>query len=262
MAMDFMISPSASPELARRGQLVARLAVTDDERELAYRLRYHVFYEEGHATADAQTVARQQDQDRFDAACDHLLLICPEAGLIGTCRLLRQQAAQSGPGFYTAGEFDVAPLLACHPHLRFMELGRSCIRASHRSGPAAQLLWQAIWTYFRQHKMDVMMGCASLEGADPASHALALGFLAAHCKAPADWDVKGKGHTVPLIPAPQVDLKSALRALPPLLKGYVRLGAHIGSEAVIDAQFGTTDVFVALPLTRIDPRYFAHFGAP
>jgi putative hemolysin len=65
-----------------------------------------------------------------------------------------------------------------------------------------------------------------------------------------------------LLPKDKVDLKQALKAMPPLIKGYLRLGAFVGNGAVIDRQFGTTDVMIVLPVEKIDPRYFEHFGAP
>ena len=57
-----------------------------------------------------------------------------------------------------------------------------------------------------------------------------------------------------------MDAKAALRELPPLIKGYLRLGAYIGEEAVIDHQFGTTDVLIVLPISVINSRYINHYG--
>jgi putative hemolysin len=56
-----------------------------------------------------------------------------------------------------------------------------------------------------------------------------------------------------------IDPKDALRALPPLIKGYLRLGAYIGDGAVIDYEFGTTDVLIVLPVSAIKKRYLEHF---
>ena len=53
---------------------------------------------------------------------------------------------------------------------------------------------------------------------------------------------------------------AALRELPPLIKGYLRLGAYICEDAVIDWQFGTTDVFIVLPVERINTRYINYYG--
>ena len=244
--------------LARMGDLTAKLAETAAERDAAFALRHEIFCEQ----AGARPNSARRDMDIFDMDCDHLLIIAPGKQIIGTCRLLRQTVAQKAHGFYSAGEFDVAPLLARHPQHDFLEIGRTCIRQSHRTSMAASLMWQAIWNYVRLHRLTAMMGCASLEGSDPGKHETALGFLATHCLPPPDWTVLGvNGRGIP-IRQKAVSPREALRALPPLLKAYMRIGAWVGPEAVIDGDFGTTDVFVTLPVSRIDKRYFSYFGEP
>ena len=185
--------------------------------------------------------------------------------LIGTYRLLRQEVAEAHGGFYTQGEFDIAPVIAAHPDLRFLELGRSCVLKPFRTKPVVELLWQGIWNYVRAHDIHVMLGCASLEGTDPDAHATALSFLAHTAAAPAEWQV----HALPAryvdmkrIAPEKIDQRQALRELPPLIKGYLRLGCHIGDGAVIDPQFNTIDVLIILPVSSINARYFTHFGQP
>ena len=253
-----------------------RQAASAGEIEACQRLRYRVFYEELGATAPADAAFNQTDSDRFDAICDHLLVIqtvdppSPDAitvadgELIGTYRLLRQEVAEANGGFYTEGEFDIAPLIRAHPDLRFLELGRSCVLAPFRTKPVVELLWQGIWNYVRAHDMHVMLGCASLEGTDPDAHALALSFLAAAAPPP-EWNVSAlAGHRVEMqrIPSAEIDPRRALKDLPPLIKGYLRLGCYIGDGAVIDHQFNTIDVLIILPVSAINARYFAHFGNP
>jgi L-ornithine Nalpha-acyltransferase len=110
-----------------------------------------------------------------------------------------------------------------------------------------------------------MIGCASFEGTDPDAHAVALSFLHHNALAPEEWRCRAheKLH-VPMnrMAKSEIDPKTALRAIPPLIKGYLRLGAYVGDGAVIDRQFGTTDVLIILPVEKIDPRYFEHYGAP
>ncbi len=260
-----------------QGTLLVRLATTAAEIEAAQRLRYQVFYEELQATPDAVARATQRDQDRFDEVCDHLLVvqatptslpgavIVSDGELVGTYRLLRQDIADANFGFYTQGEFDIASLIQRKPGLRFLELGRSCVLKPHRSKPVVELLWQGIWDYVRLHKMDVMLGCASLEGTDPRVHADVLSFLATHAAAAAEWQVSA--HTVrrvdmKMLPVESFDAKRALARLPPLIKGYLRLGCAIGDGAVVDQQFNTTDVLIILPVSQINPRYFERFGKP
>jgi putative hemolysin len=146
-----------------------------------------------------------------------------------------------------------------------MELGRSCVLEPYRNKRTVELLWHGLWTYVREHGIDVMIGCASLPGTDPDQHAMALSFLHHNALAPPEWRCRAHDRLyVPMdrLPRDEVDAKSALKALPPLIKGYLRLGAYVGDGAVIDRQFGTTDVLIILPVEKIDPRYFEHFGMP
>lgn len=259
----------------KKGSLVVRLA-KDIEVQACLRLRYRVFYEELGAKPHGDIAEQRMDSDRFDAVCDHLVVVqtdgehaadpifVKDGELIGTYRLLRQEVAERNSGFYTQSEFDIAPVIAAHPDLRFLELGRSCVLKPYRTKPIVELLWQGIWNYVRHHGMHVMLGCASLEGTDPESHALALSFLA-EARAPRPWIVQAHAeHRIELqrLPREQVDQRQALKCLPPLIKGYLRLGCYIGSGAVIDRQFNTIDVLVILPVSRINARYFKHFGAP
>jgi len=261
------------------GNLEVRLARKRREIRLAQRLRYQVFYEEMSAIPSLRAELRRRDEDPYDAVCDHLLVVDsavnggPEvwSGLkrhkvVGTYRVLRQEIAERTLGFYTQSEYDIAPLIAARsPRYRFMELGRSCVLEPYRNKRTVELLWHGLWTYVREHKIDVMIGCASLPGTDPDQHAMALSFLHHNALAPPEW--RCRAHDRLYVPmdrlAPEkVDARSALKALPPLVKGYLRLGATVGDGAVIDHQFGTTDVLIILPVEKIDPRYFEHFGMP
>jgi putative hemolysin len=260
--------------LASKASLVARLAQSPADVAAAQRLRHRVFMEEGSATTARNGEGR--DSDRYDAVCDHLLVIrtgangepgfaVEDGDLVGTYRLIREAAADNADGFYTSGEYDIAPLLARKRGLSFLELGRSCVRADMRDQPVAELLWQGIWNYVRAHRIDVMMGCASFDGTDPDAHAEALTWLAHNAKAPEDWHVAalpGRYVNMRRRPIESIDPRAAMRSLPPLIKGYVRLGCHVGEGAVIDHDFNTTDVLIVLPVAAINPRYFAYFGEP
>ena len=262
----------------RIGDLEVRLAATRQDVQRAQRLRYEVFYEEMSAQPSITAQVRRRDEDPYDALCDHLLVVDTANGrpgegwvnpnrpnVVGTYRVLRQDMMRRGSGFYTQGEYDIAPLVAARRHLRFMELGRSCVLKPYRNKRTVELLWHGLWTYVREHKVDVMIGCASFEGTDPAEHAMALSFLHHHALAPAEWRCRAHDRLyVPMdrIAKDEIDTKAALKALPPLIKGYLRLGAFVGDGAVIDRQFGTTDVLIVLPVEKIDPRYFGHFGTP
>ena len=262
----------------RIGDLEVRLAGTRADVKLAQRLRYDVFYKEMSAKPTFTAQMRGRDEDRYDGICDHLLVVDTsleddgrgwtarrKTQVVGTYRVLRQEVAQRTCGFYTQREYDVAPLIATKPGARFMELGRSCVLKPYRNKRTVELLWHGLWTYVREHRVDVMIGCASFEGTNPNERAMALSFLHHHALAPEEWRVRAHGHLhVPMdrLPKEKVDVKAALKALPPLIKGYLRLGAFVGHGAVIDRQFGTIDVLIVLPVEEIDSRYFDHFGAP
>jgi len=253
--------------LGRIGSLEVRLATRPKEIRRAQRLRFEVFYGEMDALANPAVRLARRDFDAFDALCDHLLVIDHdrpgEPAVVGTYRLLRQEIAERNLGFYTAGEYDIAPILRAHAGKRFLELGRSCVLKEYRNKRTVELLWHGIWTYVLHHGIDVMLGCASLEGTDPDALALPLSFLHHHARAPEDWRaraVAGRYVAMDRLPREAVDPKMALHALPPLIKGYLRLGATFGDGAVIDRQFNTTDVLVVLPVSAISPRYKAHFG--
>jgi putative hemolysin len=260
----------------RIGALEVRLARKRSEIRRAQRLRYKVFYEEMSAIPGALALLSRRDEDAYDSVFDHLLVLDrgdPNDGrrwrrskVVGTYRVLRQEVADLNDGFYTQGEYDIAPLLqAKSAEYSFIELGRSCVLKPYRNKRTLELLWQGVWSYVREHGADVMLGCASFPGTDPSAHAEALSFLHHTSLAPEEWRVRAHEHLrvdMNMMPREAVNARAALKALPPLIKGYLRVGAYIGDGAVIDHQFGTTDVFVIMPVEAIKTRYFAHFGAP
>lgn len=234
----------------------------------AQELRYRVFHEELGARAAAAGAQDRLDADRYDAICDHLLVIdttreSVRDRIVGTYRLMRQEAAQQAGGFYSSDEFETESLVARHPHLRFLELGRSCVLPEYRSKRTIELLWQGIWAYVNHYGIGAMTGCASFHGTVPAAHAEALSFLAHNCRTEGDWRISAIGsrwHPMDLMPAEVVNARAALAAMPPLIKGYLRLGARIGDGCVVDREFGTTDVFVVLPVDAISARYINYYG--
>lgn len=264
---------TAAPHvLGRLGSLEARLASKPKDIKRAQRLRYNVFYRDGTAIADAATLLARRDKDSYDRVCDHLLIsdhaaqqpLRRKPPIVATCRLLGHDAAVHSGGFYSESEFDIAALVARHSGLRFLELGRACVQASYRSKRTVELLWHGIWSHVRQHRYDVMIGCGSLDGTDPDRLALQLSFLHHFARAPDEW--RASAHPsrrveMNRMPKEAIDARAALRELPPLIKGYLRVGAMVGDGAVVDHQFGTTDVFIVMPVLNISARYIDHFGS-
>jgi putative hemolysin len=260
------------PVLATSGALEVRLAETEGEVEQAQRLRYSVFYQEMSAIPSPQMRESGRDFDKFDEVCDHLLVVDRAAHdedgqplVVGTYRLTREQDARRVGGFYTASEYDIAPMLNGLPAgTKFLELGRSCILKSYRSRPGTmQLLWKGLLAYVARFDIDLMFGCASLAGTNPDALNMPLAYLHHFHPMPKNLMVRARPELYVDMnrqPLDATPAREGLRSLPPLLKGYVRAGCCIGDGAVIDRQFGTIDVFIYFPMSGIDARYKSRFG--
>jgi putative hemolysin len=126
-----------------------------------------------------------------------------------------------------------------------------------------QLLWRGIVMYLDRYSIDVMFGCGSLPGTDPDALKLQLSYLHHFHAAPEDQRVAARPElyvSMDRMAKEDIDPREALRKLPPLVKGYVRAGSFIGDGAVIDTQFGTTDVLIYFPVAHIDQRWRSKFG--
>ncbi|MGP1394075.1 MAG: GNAT family N-acetyltransferase [Inquilinaceae bacterium] len=249
----------------RAGSLEVRLAETPAEIRAAQALRYRVFYDEMNARPSPEMAAAGQDMDRFDAIADHLLVIDNARGtggqaVVGTYRMIRREAANRVGTFYSADEFDIGALLA-HPG-EILELGRSCVDPGYRTGQTMQLLWRGIAAYVFQHDIELLFGCASLPGTDPNEVALPLSYLYHYHLAPPALRpkaLKDRYTGMRLLEPGSFDQRSAIATLPPLIKGYLRVGGMIGDGAVIDEQFNTTDVCVVVKTDLVTDKYYRHY---
>jgi L-ornithine Nalpha-acyltransferase len=257
---------AAAPHIHRQGLLDVRLAATREEVAAAQALRYRIFYDEMGAEPSLWMRAIARDIDGYDGICDHLLVI--DHGLdgkphvVGTYRLLRQVVAAMHKGFYSAAEYDLSPLLQTGASGgQLLELGRSCVAPEYRNTTTITLLWRGIASYLAEHGIGHMFGCASLHGTDPAQHAAELSYLHHFHLAPPELRARALDY-VPMnrLDVASLDARAAARALPPLIKGYLRVGAMIGDGAFVDRQFNTVDVFVVMPVDRITSRYLDRFA--
>ena len=252
------------PEL-RAGHLGVRLATTLGELQAAQALRYRVFYEEMGAKADAATLAAKLDRDEFDAIADHLLVVDHDLGegaesVVGTYRLIRQEAAEAFGRFYSESEYDISPLKAFPG--RKLELGRSCTSSTYRNRMVMQLLWRGIAAYVFHYGIDIMFGCASLNGTNPDALAAELTYLALHHSAPEIIRPRALPERYVQMCRLQeaaIDPKQALMRLPPLIKGYLRLGGVVGEGAVIDRQFNTADIAIIVQTDLVTEKYYRHY---
>jgi putative hemolysin len=252
------------PEL-RAGNLGVRIADSAAEIDAVQALRYRVFYGELGARADPATTVSHRDRDAFDAVADHLLVMDhaigdgPEA-VVGTYRLIQREAAARLGHFYSADEYDISPIMGFPG--RILELGRSCVDAAYRSRVVMQLLWRGIAAYVFHYQIDLMFGCASLHGTDPDALAPDLTYLYHNHLAPPALRPRALPHRfveMRRMPLRQIDPKRVQAQLPPLIKGYLRLGGFVGDGAVIDRQFNTTDVAVVVKTDLVTDKYYRHY---
>ena len=251
------VSPGAS-------SLIVRLARSTAEIEAAQHLRYRVFYEEMGARPTPAMQAARRDFDDFDEVCDHLLVIDTAIGknadgVVGTYRL-QQRESPRFTRFYSASEYDLSAIAAFGG--RVLELGRSCVDVRHRTKAVMQLLWQGIAGYVLSRKVDLMFGCASFPGIDPQALAVPLSYLHHFHLAPEALRPRALPELytrMDLLPRNAVGLKRSVAELPPLVKGYLRLGGYVGDGAVIDRQFNTTDVCIIVKTDQVTEKYFKHY---
>ena len=241
-----------------------RLAETPEEVAASQALRYQVFVEEMAAQPTPEREMEKREFDRFDPFCDHLLVFDTDVGsppgkVIATYRFMRREAAERAGGFYTATEYDIGPLEAYQGEV--MELGRSCVHADYRAGANMQLVWRGITDYVMHFGVDLMFGCASLPTVEPSEVSEQLTYLYHHHLAPPALRPRARPELLvgmDCLPPESLDTKAALQALPPLIKGYLRLGGFVGDGAVIDSDFGTTDVCVVVKTDMVTDRYRRH----
>lgn len=232
--------------------LAVSYARSDSEVLEAQRLRYKVFA--GEMGARLPDPASGIDRDRYDAHCDHLLVRDTGSGeVVGTYRLLPGLKARAIGGFYADSEFDLTRIA----HLRddTVEIGRSCVHSDYRSGATIARLWSGLADYAMQHGYQYLMGCASLGMAD-GGHSAASVYrrLARDHLSPVEYRV------FPRCALPLAALDRDVGALPPpLVKGYVRVGAYVCGAPAWDPDFNTADLLMLLPLSRMDARYARHF---
>ena len=247
------------------GPLEVRLAESEADIDAVQALRYRVFYESLGARAELERARRRRDFDRFDEGCDHLLVLDHSRGsgpeiVVGTYRLIRREAAARLGGFYSAAEYDISPLVA-YPG-QILELGRSCVDAAYRQRPAMQLLWAGIAAYVFHYNIALMFGCASLPGTDPDALATPLSYLHHRHLAPPALRPRALAHRyvdMCRLPANAIDPVRALAGLPPLIKGYLRLGGFVGDGAVIDREFNTIDVCIVVKTDLVSKKYSRHY---
>jgi L-ornithine Nalpha-acyltransferase len=248
---------------SREPHLMLRLARTDRDLRAAQHLRYRVFVRELGGDGPMVDHAAETEADAFDHACDHLLLIDPRRDaacledVVGVYRLLpSDRLTATGGRFYSESEYDLTALRATGR--RLLELGRSCVHPDYRGGTAMLTLWNGLADYVLDAGIDILFGVASFHGTDTAALAEPLAYLHHHHLAPPDLRVRAAGPQscpMDLRPVDQIDDAHALRAMPSLIRAYLRLGGFVGEGAFVDHAFNTTDVCLIMDTARMSARH-------
>lgn len=256
-----------APLTIRSSDVEVRLAKNTQEVEAAQRLRYHVFYEERGAkpSSDISRMDVKRDTDKYDDIADHMIVVSKNEneginGIVGTYRLLRQEIAEKHDGFYTSAEFDLGPIL--QHNLSSLELGRSCVLAEYRTKPVIQLLWSGISEYVMKNDIGLLFGCASIPGTKIDEISEQLAYLHHFHHAPDSFCPVALAELyvdMNLHDKDSINQRAVFSSLPPLFKGYLRIGCFIGDGAVIDHDFNTTDVCMILPMSLLTERYKKHY---
>jgi putative hemolysin len=239
------------------------VALARDAAEIAeaQRLRYTVFVEELGGDGPLVDHAARLERDRFDPHVDHLLLRSASAdgAVVGVYRLMREESARAAGQFYSEDEYDLAPLRASGK--RLLELGRSCLHPDYRGGAALFHLWQGLAAYVQKHGIDILFGVASFHGTDTQALAAPLSLLHHRHRAPAALRVRARRyHPMDLIAEGDLDRSAAMRALPGLIKAYLRVGGVVGDGAFVDHAFNTTDICLILDTARMNAAQSAHYS--
>lgn len=235
-----------------------QLAVSEEDRRAAERLRYAVFVEE--LGGDGQMVDHEArlERDDFDPVADHLVLIDERRDaaaldhVVGVYRLLTEAHVAETGRFYSEAEYDLQKLKSSGQKL--LELGRSCVHPDYRSGLALRQLWSGLAAYVQQREIGILFGVASFHGADAEAHAAPLSHLYHTHLAPEELRVRALDQVyAPMdqIPADRIDRVAAMRQVPALIKSYLRLGGFVGDGAFVDHAFNTTDVCLVMDTRRM-----------
>ncbi|NLG55118.1 MAG: GNAT family N-acetyltransferase [Rhodococcus sp.] len=254
-----MTTVLGSPNTVTSASTYSLLVSSDREHRIAaQRLRYQTFAAEPGFTIAPN--ADGLDADRFDDYCDHLLVRHEPTGeFVGCYRMLPPDGAVAAGGYYTAGEFDLSALEPLRN--RVVEMGRACVSEQHRSGSVLSLMWAGILHYLELTGFDTVMGCVSVPMQTAPDEAPGVNVRGVRDFLMNRHATDPQRRVIPHQPV-RVDgmdldeLPSPLRPnLPPLLRGYLRLGAKIAGEPAHDPEFGVADFVAVQRLDEANRRY-------
>ncbi len=244
------------------GHLTVRVTRKPHLIEQAQKLRYHIFFDEMGGIPDNAAVEQaKRDFDAFDEVCDHLIVQDEDKDgmVVATYRLLRREPMLKIGQFYSEKEFDVSGIKAMQGEV--MELGRSCVHADYRSRAAMQLLFHGIGAYVMHYDVKLLFGCASFNGVDPQENVMGLSFLHHYHMTPPPLTPISK-HVFEFKPLAKelVMPKQALKELPALIKGYLRMNGSFGRGVYIDEECHSVDIAVVVQTELLKENYGKRYG--
>ena len=242
---------------------VIKIAEKKSELKKAQSLRYSVFYKEKKAIPTILKKILRLDYDKIDKYADHLIVLDKNRRgiknkIVGTYRLLRGDITALCGGFYTSSEFDLSKILKSYKNNQILELGRSCVHKDYRNGNIMNLLWKAIAEYIKLYDIKILLGCASFHGTDVMKYTNELSYLRNNFSLPDELSVKSldsKSYSTNIkINSDTGDIRTFVK-LPPLIKGYIRIGGKVSHDFFIDHNFNTIDLCVIVRTDNIDEKY-------
>ena len=245
-----------------------RLTRNKEERRLVRALRYAVFCEEEGASATEEQKNLREEYDSYDRFAEYMAVF-HNGAVVGCYRIIDREAAEKMGGFYTESEFNLSKIRKVRGNIA--EMSRACVDANYRDNALVmRLLWAGLSEYVLRRKVRVLFGVASWVGQKPGLSAHAISYLYYHHLAPARLratvlaenfheSVNPALSRMNIMPEVFVDEEEAFRQMPPLIKGYLRVGADFGKGVYIDKGFNTYDVFVILQTKNISATYQKHF---
>ncbi|MDR0319590.1 MAG: GNAT family N-acetyltransferase [Rickettsiales bacterium] len=242
------------------GEFETRLAKGKAERKAFLKLRYKVFVEEEGKKPSEEEKKAREETDSFDKYAEYMLVFHKKK-VIGGYRIITKKAADENDGFYTETEFDIAKVKKIRGNIA--EMSRACIAKKYRENQLAiSMLWLGLGNYILRNKIVAMFGVASFVGLKPVASAQALSYLYYNSLAPKSVRAKalpGKFDRMDILPKEYVDEEKAFAEMPPLVKGYLRLGAEFGQGVFMDEPFNCYDIFVTLQTRKISKVYQKRF---
>ena len=239
---------------------IIKLVQTKSELKQAQALRYSVFYKEKRAKATLQKKIIKLDYDKIDKFADHLIVVDKNTKnkVVGTYRLIRGDVAELFGGFYSSSEFNLENIINNYQNKHILELGRSCVHQKYRNGSIMNLLWKAIAEYVKLFDIKVLIGCASFSGIDPLKYTEELSYLRVNFSLPKKFSIKSYDNNI--YPAFKLNDKNlnqlrTFAKLPPLIKGYLRVGGKVSDSFFVDHNFNTIDLCIVVRTNDIDKKY-------